>query len=185
MIFSPTLNRPKKIEWFIYQLSLSIVMCVRPWATLHTRARAEPDGARLGFGWRAAPFKGFLNLLHFGSPFLFWPSGLTSKLLVKWLPSTGLGMILEYLETRSDSRVLGLGVISEQTSSTCTRSHPRVLGVTRALSNSLWSTSQLLCWFVTFSWLDKSGYVNMQSCCKLIATNVNARLICMEAICNR
>ena len=109
-----------------------------------------------------APFKRFLSMLHFGSLFCFWHS--------VWSPSTWTRVISEL------PRALDLGA----TTGTWTRSHPEYLDSEWPLapSHTLRSASQLLFLFVTFSWPGKNEYVNMQSCYKLIATNLNVCLIC-------
>jgi len=77
--------------------------------------------------------------------------------------------------SRSDPELL----VSESSPSTWTRSDPELcLTLSEELYNydfDLWR----------FFWPDKSGFVNVQSCRKLIATNLNVHLICAGAVCSR
>jgi len=122
LVFSHTLDRPKKFEWYIYQFFLSLLLWMlghRP--PFHTRTRTEPGQARVV---RAHDLQTRMQLRSRGSwncyilKIIFCLSELTPSFWEKWL---------EYL-TRNDSRALDLGIIPEYLDSEWSRSGPRALG---------------------------------------------------------
>ena len=131
LVFSPTLDRPKKFEWYIYQVFLSLLLWMLGYEPpFHTRAHALNQTGPGSGGARTRPvdtnttsFKGFLNLLLFENYFL--PFKANSELLGEVIREPGHGMILEHLKSKSSpSTRSNLGVISEWTPSTRTWDHP-------------------------------------------------------------
>ena len=101
LIFSPTLDRPKKFEWYIYQLFLSLLLWVlgHESHSPHARTRAEPGRAGFGSGWRAPTTCGHECNFVQGvlGPAAFWKlffchfnNCFCESRVILWQPSAGL-----------------------------------------------------------------------------------------------
>jgi len=162
--------------------------------TPHTRAELN----RVGFGWHAPTTCGHecSSVQEIPGPAIFWKLFLSfgasgqskSSLDSELFPNTWrLGMTPEHLDseralsTRNHSRVLTrgyLGVDPEQLDS-------RALGPRNIPELCLTLPKCFMFLTCNVFWLGKSVSANEQSCCTLIATNMNVRLNCAGAISNR
>ena len=171
LLFSLILDRSKKFEWDIYQLFLSLLL----WVVGHGQHSPQIKW-RTTCGHQCSFIQGVLGPITFW--IFFFSFGANSKLLGEVTRVPELWTILEHLTSESSPRTQSLSWAPSDTVSfpnTWTRNIPELrLTLTK-------SFTVLIC---KVSWPGKSRYVNMQSCCKLIATNLNVRLICARFVSN-
>jgi len=163
-------------------------MSVRPWAnSSHARTRpwTEP-GQGQGRVARAHDLRTQMQLRSRGS----WTCYILETIFcLLELLGTVTRVITEYVETRDDSRALRLRVGAEHwnLSRVLDPRLPRLdlehlySKYFRAPSHSPEVLYILTC---NVSWPGKSISVNVQSCCTLIATNLNVCLTCAGVACN-